>query len=201
MKHPKWTDSDLIRDLRGTEAMRDRAWTHILEQTDWRASVLKYVLKKGGSFEDAREVFQEAMFSFYQSIRSGRFESTSELKTYFIAIAKNKWRRTLRDHDRHHRHEDNLARALDREAHWDGRGAEEAFMSEDRQEYLLKIAALFGERCKQIMQLFSQGFDMEEIAREVGLSGGADAAKREKYRCRQRILRHIADNPKWKNHI
>lgn len=201
MKHPEWTDSDLIRDLRGTEAMRDRAWAHILEHTDWRASVLKFVLKNNGSTEDAREVFQEAMFSFYQSIRSGRFESKSGLKTYFIAIAKNKWFRMFGNRVRHQKHEDNLARALDREAHWDGRRAEEAFMSEDRQEYLLKIAALFGERCKQIMQLFSQGFDMEEIAREVGLSGGADAAKREKYRCLQRILRHIADNPEWKNHI
>ena len=201
MKHPEWTDPELIHALKGTETMRDRGWRYILHGTDWRTSVLKFVLKNNGSPDDAAEVFQNTAFSFDKNIRLGEFKKNSSLKTYFLGIAKNKWLRVLRDRARHQRHEENIAQALEREIKVGDRNKEDEFEAKDQDAYLLKIVAHVGERCKKIMQMFAQDFDMEEIAREVGLTGGADAAKREKYRCRQRILRQIADNPEWKNHI
>lgn len=53
--------------------------------------IMHFVVKNNGDTHDAKDLFQEAMIAFYQSVKCGRFRGESAIKTYLFAIAKNRW--------------------------------------------------------------------------------------------------------------
>src|SRR6187200_496923 len=46
---------------------------------------------RGGSDEDAADIFQEAVLILIDKIKSGKFREESSLKTFLIGIARNLW--------------------------------------------------------------------------------------------------------------
>ena len=53
--------------------------------------ILKLVSDNNGSLNDARDVFQEAMFVLVKKIREPDFKLTGKLSTYLFAVARNIW--------------------------------------------------------------------------------------------------------------
>ena len=57
-----------------------------------------------------------------------------------------------------------------------------------------------GERCLRILTLWGQKEPMEKIAEAMDFKD-SHAAKREAYRCRERIIRHIKSNPRLRDQV
>ena len=54
-----------------------------------------YVENNNGSFDDARDIFQEAMIALYEKVQLDSFVLTCQIKTYLFSICKHLWLKRL----------------------------------------------------------------------------------------------------------
>lgn len=54
-----------------------------------------FVTNNNGSFDDARDIFQEAMITLYEKVQLDHFALTCQIKTYLFSICKNLWLKRL----------------------------------------------------------------------------------------------------------
>src|SRR6187399_841821 len=57
--------------------------------------VLAFVVNNNGTYDEARDIFQEAMITLYQKAKSDSFVLTSQLKTYIYSICRRLWLKRL----------------------------------------------------------------------------------------------------------
>lgn len=62
--------------------------------------VIGFIKNKGGTDQDAKDVFQEAIMALYKQVKTGKLKLRVHLKTYFIAICKNQWLKSIRNNHR-----------------------------------------------------------------------------------------------------
>lgn len=60
-------------------------------------AVARYVAKMGGSFDQAKDVFQDALVIYYEKAVNGTLHLQSGQKAYLLGIAKHLWLKTYRD--------------------------------------------------------------------------------------------------------
>jgi DNA-directed RNA polymerase specialized sigma24 family protein len=59
-------------------------------------SVAKYVSKMGGSFEDAKDVFQDALIIYYEKAANSAIILHANEQAYLLGIAKHLWAKKFR---------------------------------------------------------------------------------------------------------
>ena len=186
-----WDDEALLKALTGSEMEGEKGLRQIFGNPEWKNLTLRHVREKGGNEQDGEDVFQEAIILFDRNIRENRFKGDSSLKTYFIAIVKWYWWGQLRKR----RPQDELT-----VQHHDSaqESVEARVMEGEKRHFLDEALKQVGDRCRQILKLYSLRYSMEEIAQQVGLSS-ADMAKKENYRCRLKLKAFFDNNPGWLN--
>ncbi|EHQ28023.1 RNA polymerase sigma factor [Mucilaginibacter paludis] len=60
-------------------------------------AVAKYVSKMGGSFDEAKDVFQDALVIYYEKVLTSAITFKSSEKAYLSGIAKHLWLKTYRE--------------------------------------------------------------------------------------------------------
>ena len=64
--------------------------------TKYEKQVFNYIKNHGGDDFDAEDMLQESIIVLWQNVKNGKFDLSSKLGTYIVAVAKNKWRGQLR---------------------------------------------------------------------------------------------------------
>src|SRR3954447_19100495 len=144
--------------------------------------VQAFILNNSGSYDDARDIFQEAMITLYEKAKSESFVLTSQIKTYVYSVCRRLWLKRLQQMGRYVPQVE---------------GFEEMIPVEDDLEIYEKKNADFaimeralgslGEPCKSLIEAYyihKKG--MTEIATEFGYTN-ADNAKNQKYKCLMRL--------------
>ena len=54
-----------------------------------------YILNKGGTMDDAEDMFQEAVIALYENCQKEGFQIKIDVKPYLAAIVRNKWAAAL----------------------------------------------------------------------------------------------------------
>ena len=137
--------------------------------------VQAFVLNNNGSYDDARDIFQEAMIALYEKAQSESFVLTCQIKTYVYSICRRLWLKKLQQHGKFSNQIDNLDETVpveeDLEIH-EKRNAEFAIM--DR-------------AMKSLLEgYYLKKMGMQELAAEFGYTN-ADNAKNQKYKCLMRL--------------
>lgn len=154
--------SKLIAMLKGDKQTSQQAIQQLMRKNE--GSVFRYVLAKGGSREDAEDVFQEGLADLIINVRKGRFQMKSSIHTYLISICKYKWMDRLKREQlaqRYQAHQQGAAGAAAPQA------AQHARALEAREELAYWLSQL-KEGCKQVLLYWAEGYDMTEIARMMG---------------------------------
>ena len=144
--------------------------------------VQAFVLNNNGSYDDARDIFQEAMIALYEKAQSESFVLTCQIKTYVYSICRRLWLKKLQQMGRFSNQSDNLDETVpveeDLEIH-EKRNAEFAIMDRARKS--------LGEPCKSLLEgYYVKKMGMQELAEEFGYTN-ADNAKNQKYKCLMRL--------------
>ncbi|PWS26650.1 RNA polymerase subunit sigma-70 [Pedobacter yonginense] len=143
--------------------------------------VAKYVAKTGGSIEEARDVFQDALIIYYEKRMEGQLILQYSEKTYVFGITRYLWNKRLRKY---------LATAsidaLDAEF-------EEniSFGSPDDKQIcsssLFKLLQSSGKKCMDLLNAFYyEKMPMDKLALEFGFSG-ARSATAQKFKCLEKV--------------
>ncbi|MFW2475603.1 MAG: RNA polymerase sigma factor, partial [Sediminibacterium sp.] len=145
-------------------------------------TIQAFILNNNGSYDDARDIFQEAMIALYEKAQSESFVLTCQIKTYVYSICRRLWLKRLQQLGRYTNQVDSLEETVpveeDLENH-EKRNA--AFAIMDRAMNSL------GEPCKSLLEgYYLKKMGMQELASEFGYTN-ADNAKNQKYKCLMRL--------------
>jgi len=141
-----------------------------------------FVTNNNGSFDDARDIFQEAMITLYEKVQLDNFALTCQIKTYLFSICKNLWLKRLQQMGKY-------SAPLSAQE-------ETISVEEDLDRFEKKDAAFaimdralnsLGEPCKSLLEgYYLNKKGMQELASQFGYTN-ADNAKNQKYKCLMRL--------------
>lgn len=144
--------------------------------------VQAYVLNNNGSYDEARDIFQEAMIALYEKAQNESFVLTCQIKTYIYSICRRLWLKRLQQIGRYAHPVDSMEETVaveeDLEAH-EKRNADFNIMD--------RALSSLGEPCKSLLEgYYLKKMDMNALATEFGYTN-ADNAKNQKYKCLMRL--------------
>ncbi len=141
--------------------------------------VAKYISRLGGSFDEAKDVFQDALIVYFEktAIQSSAFNNDT---AYLVGIAKNLWLKRYRQSIQ------NLPiTEVDLALH-----EPEEHPSSHRLMHFLSKA---GQKCMDLLKSFYYDeLPLNEIAQEFGYSG-VHSATVQKYKCLEKVRTTIKE--------
>ncbi|TKK64651.1 sigma-70 family RNA polymerase sigma factor [Ilyomonas limi] len=144
--------------------------------------VQAFILNNSGSYDDARDIFQEAMITLYEKAKSESFVLTSQIKTYLYSVCRRLWLKRLQQMGRYVAQSEILEETIaveDDIAIHEKRNADFAIMD--------RAMNSLGEPCKSLLEsYYLQKKSMHDIAADFGYTN-ADNAKTQKYKCLMRL--------------
>ena len=141
-----------------------------------------FVENNNGSFDDARDVFQEAMIALYEKVQLDSFVLTCQIKTYLFSICKHLWLKRLQQMGKYSSqlsaHEESISVEMDM-GQIEKKDAAFAIMD--------RALNSLGEPCKSLLEgYYLNKKGMQELASQFGYTN-ADNAKNQKYKCLMRL--------------
>lgn len=195
MKAKPFNDEEMIGMIQGKEEERHKALRSFFLDQSMERMVFAKIRERGGVTQDAQDAYQDAFKVFQRNVRNHAFEGKSSLRSYFVGIAIRLWL------DRNKQSWNNRVNLTDESTQLDEQSEDnplDAVIDTDRKTLVRQLLENMGERCKKILWLRANSHSMEEIATAIGISG-ADMAKKEAYRCNNRLKEMVLSKPALAN--
>jgi RNA polymerase sigma factor (sigma-70 family) len=143
--------------------------------------VLALIINNNGTYDEAKDIFQEAMITLYQKAKSDSFVLTSQIKTYVYSICRRLWLKRLQQ----------MGKTTNSIENYETIAVEDEIEMHERRNAELGIMDRamnsLGEPCKSLLEAFYiERKGMDEIALLFGYTN-ADNAKNQKYKCLVRL--------------
>ena len=138
--------------------------------------VARYVSSMGGSFEEAKDIFQDALVIYYEKLATAPVQLQHSEKAYLLGIAKHLWARKNNSKQRHASLDDSL----------EGIAATENDPASST-EKLMELLNTAGQKCMELLRAFY--YDKLPLHKISGLFGfsGTRSATVQKYKCLEKI--------------
>lgn len=138
--------------------------------------VARYISKNGGSLEDARDLFHDALVILYHDLQDGKVIVSQE--HYVVGISKNLWRSKTKERAKTNRIEESD----------DVTEQQEQSVNENK---LLSLLKLTGNRCLELLSAIYYGNEsVHHVAGKFGYSGEHSVSV-QKYKCLEKIRETI----------
>jgi RNA polymerase sigma factor (sigma-70 family) len=174
------TDTAIIDHLRSGDSRLYQRALHFLYKEHYPV-VEDLILSNQGDEDDAADIFQDAMVSFYQQVRTGQLELSASIRVYLVSISRNLWLRRLRARGR------TVTLAEEHEDIPSGEDLAEEMAVDERREILAGLVDRLGERCRNLLKLYYYDrLRFRDIASLIGV-GSEQTAKNRKARCMQQL--------------
>ncbi|ALL05540.1 RNA polymerase subunit sigma-70 [Pedobacter sp. PACM 27299] len=144
--------------------------------------VASHVRKMGGSFEEARDIFQDALIIYYEKVQYTRKTLQSTEKAYLFGIAKYLWNKRYKV----------TSKQFPLDFHHELDHIDEVYeeVSSTRLIHLLHTA---GEKCMLLLSAFYyEKLNMETLADRFGFSGSRSATV-QKFKCLEKIKETVKE--------
>lgn len=149
--------------------------------------VAHHVSRMGGSFEEAKDIFQDALIIYYEKVKYTGIELRYSEKTYLFGIARHLWNKRYRQRSKQLPF-DQLFADLEEETDLSDPVYEE--VSASRLLHLLQTA---GQKCMQLLSAFYyEKLDMESLANRFGFSGPRSATA-QKFKCLEKVKETVKE--------
>jgi DNA-directed RNA polymerase specialized sigma24 family protein len=142
-------------------------------------AVAKYVSKMGGTFDEAKDIFQDALVAWYEKAASDGFVLQSDEKAYLFGISKNLWLK---------KHKHNIQyMPLNG---FDAESEEAAALSDSK---ILSFLQTAGKKCMDLLRSFYYDeLPLNDIAEAYGFSGVRSATV-QKYKCLEKVRETVKE--------
>lgn len=180
-----WTDAAILEGFCGNETARREALRALYLQTGLREKALHMVVSHGGSADDGRDVFQEAIIIADRKLRAGEFRGGAALSTWILGIVKWLWWSQLQKNTRRKLSPPDTDHDLESPEKW--------LLTAERNAALDQAIGGLGEGCQRILKMYALQISMRQIADEMSLAS-EDQAKSRAYQCREKLRKLILKN-------
>lgn len=140
------------------------------------------------SYEDCFSAYSDTVLAVIHNIVSGKFEEKASLKTYLFRVFSNKCIDLLRNTSINKQQvnkntpSDDFLNALPDKA----RSALETLMDRYKQSTVFQYLETIGEKCKEILLYFEDGYSDKEIAELLAYQNAA-VVKTTRHRCIEKM--------------
>lgn len=170
-------EKDLLEGL----AKSDHRSTEAIYKENY-GLIQSFITQNNGTYDDARDVFQEAMLVLYENSKKPDFVLTCQIKTYLFSIGRRIWLKRLQLNHRYGIPVENIEELIP---------VEEEIEEKEKldNDFMMMDASMksLGEPCKSLLEAYYiQKKHMVQIAEEFGYTN-ADNAKNQKYKCLMRL--------------
>ena len=142
-------------------------------------AVARYVSKMGGTFDEAKDIFQDALVIYYEKAIVGFCDIKTNEKAYLLGIAKHLWLK---------KHKDNRQYAS--LEGFDVENEEEAQPSDSK---ILNFLQTAGKKCMELLRSFYYDeLPLNDIAETYGFSGVRSATV-QKYKCLEKVRETVKE--------
>jgi RNA polymerase sigma factor (sigma-70 family) len=185
-----YTDQEIIESIR--KGKTDRVLSYLYDTSQYK--IRNWILKNNGSDEEAQDIFQDAVLSFYNYVLENRFDEGKSVDGFLFAVGRNAWRNRAKQKNRLITGEKEMEKM---ERVPDDVALISQSMDEDKSKKIEALLGMLGERCKQLL-IYSIFYDirMDEIAETMSFAN-ANAAKTKNYKCKQRLIGIIKEHPNY----
>jgi DNA-directed RNA polymerase specialized sigma24 family protein len=143
--------------------------------------VAKYVIKKGGDFDDAKDIFQDALMVYYEKVINGSIILNSNEQAYLMGIAKHLWSKKFKENIKHTTFDGSNADFVEED---------DIRLSSDKLMYYLETT---GQKCLDILRAFYyDNLPVAKIAEVFGYSGVRSSTV-QKYKCMEKVRETIKE--------
>jgi len=144
-------------------------------------AVAKYVSKMGGSFDDAKDVFQDALVIYYEKTTTGELSLNTTETAYLLGIAKHLWFKKFRD--------DSNNLPLDSY----GFDISDETDEQPSTNKLMRYLETAGKKCMELLSAFYyHKLSMNELAGLFGY-GSERSATVQKYKCIEKVRETVKE--------
>ena len=183
-------DTEIINNLKAGYAERVRQEKKLYEEYSYFVSegCRKYNL----THEDSFSAYSDAFLSALLNIVSGRFDGRSSIKTYLFQIFSNKCIDLIRKSTTNKQQVFKTAEMpeLMNQLPDAARNAVEKMMSTEQQQAVKATLEQIGERCKEVLLLFEDGYTDKEIAEHLNYNNAA-VVKTTRLRCLDKLREKV----------
>jgi RNA polymerase sigma factor (sigma-70 family) len=144
--------------------------------------VVNLVCTNSGTEQEAKDIYQEAVIAFYESVQQPDFTLRCKISTYLYAISRRLWLKRLAEKKRY---------TGNVEAYESFVGIDEVMVTIEEQESAFQrmkhALNRLGNPCRTILEdFYLRDASMEQIREKFGYTN-TDNAKTQKYKCLQRL--------------
>ena len=179
-KKTGFSDSELVEAIREKEMLEPA----ILQLYRDHAEITRSFIKgKGGTDQDADDIFQETVVSFIDSVQKSKFRQESGIRTFLISISKNLWYNEIRRRQR----AGNRERLFEADRDQEDSGVNEIIQDRELKKQLNQLLQALGDSCRKILELFYyENLSMKEIVLHLHYEN-EQVVRNKKYKCLQQL--------------
>ncbi|RVU02397.1 sigma-70 family RNA polymerase sigma factor [Mucilaginibacter limnophilus] len=156
-----------------TTEQREQLFMHLYKEAFPAAA--KYIRKMGGGFDDAKDIFQDALVIYYEKTVAGNLPVHSTDIAYLLGITRHLWLKKNRENNKLQPMDDVLTEFT--EIQEDAPSARK----------LLNYLETTGQKCMDMLKAFYYDkLPVKEIATLFGYSGERSATV-QKYKCLEKV--------------
>lgn len=158
--------------------------------------VSSYVLRNSGSYQDAEDIYQDALIEICLKVNDENFKLTSSFKTFLFAICINLWRVQLYKMKKKAVEYNDSILADENPAD----SYESEIRNIEKHKLFLKHFRRLSEECQKILSLHSKKMGFDEIQKRLNYPT-IGAARKKKFDCKAKLLKMINKDPEYKQLI
>jgi DNA-directed RNA polymerase specialized sigma24 family protein len=163
-----------------SDAIRENLFTRLYEQAF--PLVAKFISNRNGTFQHARDIFQDALVIFYEKQQQGLHVKLSD-EAYVLGIAKHLWFRK-------YQMERSIVSLSAVEA---AITIPDDYFPEVESNRLLQFLKLAGKKCMELLQSFYyHGSPIKEITKKYSY-GSERSATVQKFKCLEKVRDHVRE--------
>lgn len=183
----KYSDKEIVRAIKGGNA--DEVLEFLYHTVQFKIS--NWIIKNNGSEEEAQDIFQDSVLSFYNYVLANKFDETKSVDGFLFSIARNNWINRAKQKQKFIDSSEHVEYKIEQVE--DNEFIQQSNDS-DRAKKLDVLLSELGERCKELLtySIFYK-MSMEEISEKMDFNN-ANTAKTKNYKCKQRLMKIIDTN-------
>ena len=184
------SDTEIISNLAAGYAERTRQEKKLYEEYFYfvNEGCRKYNL----THEDSFSAYSDAFLSALLNIVSGRFDGRSSIKTYLFQIFSNKCIDLIRKSTTNKQQVFKTAEMPELMSQLPdaAKNAVEKMMNQEQRTAVKETLEQIGERCKEVLLLFEEGYTDKEIAEHLNYNNAA-VVKTTRLRCLDKLREKV----------
>ncbi len=153
--------------------------------------VIAFVVKNNGHEDDARDIFNKAIYQLSARLGRSEFNLKSTFEGYLFTACKNLWRREL-NRKEHRRVTSNTVKEL----YYEEKNLTQSLLEQERWELFKEMLNQLSDNCKKILQLFFEKYSGRSIMEKLGYSSESTVRQRI-FKCKGQLAKLIKQDERY----